>query len=112
MIRRPPRSTLFPYTTLFRSRVHGGIAESPGPVELGLAARRGSGGHAEAVGWLDGQVAEALLPALLVVPVLSRVRDAEGVGDQQVLGVGRPAVRAHHARGDALGGERAHRRAP
>src|SRR5687767_15390518 len=26
MIRRPPRSTLFPYTTLFRSRVH---AERP-----------------------------------------------------------------------------------
>src|SRR2546430_12957421 len=24
MIRRPPRSTLFPYTTLFRSRGHGG----------------------------------------------------------------------------------------
>src|SRR2546426_7685448 len=24
MIRRPPRSTLFPYTTLFRSRVHPG----------------------------------------------------------------------------------------
>src|SRR3712207_8540389 len=24
MIRRPPRSTLFPYTTLFRSRAHGG----------------------------------------------------------------------------------------
>src|SRR5437763_11877161 len=23
MIRRPPRSTLFPYTTLFRSNVHG-----------------------------------------------------------------------------------------
>src|SRR3712207_8496419 len=35
MIRRPPRSTLFPYTTLFRSRVvvgqaHGaGVAEAP-----------------------------------------------------------------------------------
>src|SRR4051794_41577207 len=28
MIRRPPRSTLFPYTTLFRSRFHRG--ESPG----------------------------------------------------------------------------------
>src|SRR5256884_7105759 len=32
MIRRPPRSTLFPYTTLFRSSAHGGdsqfIAES------------------------------------------------------------------------------------
>src|SRR3712207_8368640 len=25
MIRRPPRSTLFPYTTLFRSPIHGGI---------------------------------------------------------------------------------------
>src|SRR5687768_18155037 len=28
MIRRPPRSTLFPYTTLFRSR--GGQADAPG----------------------------------------------------------------------------------
>src|SRR5215217_8762508 len=26
MIRRPPRSTLFPYTTLFRSRPGGGVA--------------------------------------------------------------------------------------
>src|SRR5258708_11277920 len=26
MIRRPPRSTLFPYTTLFRSRLLGGLA--------------------------------------------------------------------------------------
>src|SRR3712207_6960774 len=26
MIRRPPRSTLFPYTTLFRSTVAGGLA--------------------------------------------------------------------------------------
>src|SRR3712207_7002624 len=33
MIRRPPRSTLFPYTTLFRSRVDGG-----GPPD-----RRGAG---------------------------------------------------------------------
>src|SRR5258708_19398180 len=40
MIRRPPRSTLFPYTTLFRSQGHGqvdgqrGIAEDvDGPVE-------------------------------------------------------------------------------
>src|SRR2546425_2066631 len=38
MIRRPPRSTLFPYTTLFRSafepRREG--AESRGPLESGL----------------------------------------------------------------------------
>src|SRR3712207_7789309 len=30
MIRRPPKSTLFPYTTLFRSRHHGlGLAHRP-----------------------------------------------------------------------------------
>src|SRR3712207_8358563 len=28
MIRRPPRSTLFPYTTLFRSRPHLAVAEA------------------------------------------------------------------------------------
>src|SRR5256885_8802814 len=28
MIRRPPRSTLFPYTTLFRSRTHAGSGRS------------------------------------------------------------------------------------
>src|SRR3989442_7472368 len=30
MIRRPPRSTLFPYTTLFRS--HPGVGAGPGPL--------------------------------------------------------------------------------
>src|SRR2546425_2902640 len=30
MIRRPPRSTLFPYTTLFRSVVQGGGIEAAG----------------------------------------------------------------------------------
>src|SRR2546426_11907462 len=38
MIRRPPRSTLFPYTTLFRSPVDGGQAR--------LAAWPPAGGHA------------------------------------------------------------------
>src|SRR3989454_11329166 len=39
MIRRPPRSTLFPYTTLFRSRLLGG------PGELSRA-RAGGAPHA------------------------------------------------------------------
>src|SRR2546430_5773846 len=30
MIRRPPRSTLFPYTTLFRSQIGCGIRSLPG----------------------------------------------------------------------------------
>src|SRR2546427_8485154 len=31
MIRRPPRSTLFPYTTLFRSQIHFLVVWSGGP---------------------------------------------------------------------------------
>src|SRR3989441_12479264 len=41
MIRRPPRSTLFPYTTLFRSA----------PTEFKQAAERGPGTFAYPVGW-------------------------------------------------------------
>src|SRR3712207_7137754 len=43
MIRRPPRSTLFPYTTLFRSRrapLAGGAGG--GRLELGLVPRLGA----------------------------------------------------------------------
>src|SRR5256885_9636196 len=39
MIRRPPRSTLFPYTTLFRSRVPGREAETRGCVPPDVARR-------------------------------------------------------------------------
>src|SRR2546430_4111920 len=35
MIRRPPRSTLFPYTTLFRSRQVGDGPGDPGPAPQG-----------------------------------------------------------------------------
>src|SRR3989442_9929316 len=42
MIRRPPRSTLFPYTTLFRSRHRGGRHRAP----RGGAARGGAGARA------------------------------------------------------------------
>src|SRR3712207_8409785 len=45
MIRRPPRSTLFPYTTLFRSRrPGGGIRDSEGEAQP-AAARRGAAGR-------------------------------------------------------------------
>src|SRR2546427_7668753 len=39
MIRRPPRSTLFPYTTLFRSR-HVDVAEHVGQEDIGLRQER------------------------------------------------------------------------
>ena len=47
MIRRPPRSTLFPYTTLFRSAVLG-VAQQPQLV--GGAAVEGDRGACEAGG--------------------------------------------------------------
>src|SRR2546430_11240101 len=43
MIRRPPRSTLFPYTTLFRSLAHGELDHVSAPSEparAGLHVRR------------------------------------------------------------------------
>src|SRR5260370_30967378 len=39
MIRRPPRSTLFPYTTLFRSSGHGNLARRGCGAEENPAAR-------------------------------------------------------------------------
>src|SRR3712207_6906469 len=42
MIRRPPRSTLFPYTTLFRSAGREGSAD---PIVARLARGRASGQH-------------------------------------------------------------------
>src|SRR3712207_8821675 len=40
MIRRPPRSTLFPYTTLFRSAVRGGARTQAARGPLRRAQRR------------------------------------------------------------------------
>src|ERR1051326_9633442 len=40
MIRRPPRSTLFPYTTLFRSLLAGGFRAVPGKLELTVTLTR------------------------------------------------------------------------
>src|SRR2546422_5469658 len=43
MIRRPPRSTLFPYTTLFRSHFEHAIDEVDDPVVRDPGARIGHG---------------------------------------------------------------------
>src|SRR3712207_9381024 len=41
MIRRPPRSTLFPYTTLFRSETTGGSPKDSAITEIGAVKIRG-----------------------------------------------------------------------
>src|SRR5258708_18407805 len=53
MIRRPPRSTLFPYTTLFRSVV---VAERGG-VDRGGAAAAGGDADGRRIGQGDRQIA-------------------------------------------------------
>src|SRR3712207_7649606 len=68
MIRRPPRSTLFPYTTLFRSH---GIGDSGHDLLIGRLRRRGgtpgppvpftarrSGGEPERRAWKAGRSEE------------------------------------------------------
>src|SRR5260370_21670373 len=64
MIRRPPRSTLFPYTTLFRSR----------------RARRAALGLAlEAA----GQLAKGVLPVLALGPLVALLRSEEHTSELQ-----------------------------
>src|SRR2546430_10362665 len=53
MIRRPPRSTLFPYTTLFRSAVR-----LPAHPRLAAPGTRGSGGLGRGVGRQRGRGAD------------------------------------------------------
>src|SRR3712207_7481008 len=69
MIRRPPRSTLFPYTTLFRSRVGVGADEGQ-PLEQ-AGERRGEALAAEGCG--EG----------------AHQRDADLNGGEEAAGVGR-----------------------
>src|SRR3712207_9399020 len=75
MIRRPPRSTLFPYTTLFRSRrgLGAGPADAPDRRADGLAVVE------EDAGWREADVAAAR-PAL-VAPVHLQV--ALGAGGRR-----------------------------
>src|SRR3712207_7592742 len=78
MIRRPPRSTLFPYTTLFRST---DVAEAAALWRIrkdgtGLAARTSNGRPAHA-GWEDAAVPVEQLGAYL--------REFEALLDQHGL---------------------------
>src|SRR3712207_6973882 len=76
MIRRPPRSTLFPYTTLFRSsRVNRDRASSPGRVDESALRARAFSVRRSAVGRPGGRVAQLVRAA---VPV-----DDEDGGDRK-----------------------------
>src|SRR2546426_1644627 len=80
MIRRPPRSTLFPYTTLFRS---------PGDArgrQLGLAERRAD--HLRhvahvAVGRTEARLAHAQRALLVGPPHIGELRSEEHTSELQ-----------------------------
>src|SRR3712207_6847380 len=59
MIRRPPRSTLFPYTTLFRSKAHGGDAEDAFHLVIPSLPGFGFSGPAKEPGWDSNRMARA-----------------------------------------------------
>src|SRR2546425_9710720 len=82
MIRQPPRSTLFPYTTLFRSVVARGAVEQPEPVAVRQAVPEA---HAE-----RGVVAVAVSVAVV------RGGGLHGVGNDVVI----EACVARHARSE------------
>src|SRR2546425_12153600 len=88
MIRRPPRSTLFPYTTLFRSnlgwpreRIAGAVDRSLAALDIGALAARDpatlSGGELQRV-VIAGII--AMEPALLLLDEPPAELDPEGAG--------------------------------
>src|SRR2546427_12586336 len=101
MIRRPPRSTLFPYTTLFRSGRGGGVARRAAPVEddrhlVGdeeLVHRRHRGLRLRAV-VLDQHVELATEDAALLADLLRGHRDSVAPSPPDAGEAARPAAGA------------------
>src|SRR3712207_8973224 len=83
MIRRPPRSTLFPYTTLFRSR--GFPRPTPNPSRK-KKRRRGEGGKGEEGGRRAARLSStlfALSPLPLFPRRVSAIRSEEHTSELQ-----------------------------
>src|SRR3989475_9723279 len=76
MIRRPPRSTLFPYTTLFRSQLGG----------LVRVVREDAGGVQRLSGELRGQITRARMVPVgrLFAPFVRMVREASRASGKAV----------------------------
>src|SRR5256885_8569157 len=73
MIRRPPRSTLFPYTTLFRSRLATTPSSSPPPARashFSASARRRVAGDKRSCARSEEHTSELQSPCNLVCRLL------------------------------------------
>src|SRR5437667_10969892 len=117
MIRRPPRSTLFPYTTLFRSRIpsprvgHDHRGDHAGETTAGLAGGTGKGRRAL---WADPELRAGLrrLPRPLprhgaaARPPGGRADQPAGAGGEAVGHPGAPAAAGPDVRAAYGGGLR------
>src|SRR2546425_12059453 len=92
MIRRPPRSTLFPYTTLFRSRV-AERAEALGYESIWIADT-GAGPDAFVVAATAALATRRVRLGTAIVPIYTRALPvlAAGAGSCAQLMPGRPFV--------------------
>src|SRR2546422_10754432 len=103
MIRRPPRSTLFPYTTLFRSRTALGAGRF-GPTALSLAAFLGVAALAGPRWGEEKIVAETRGLSLVLAVDISRSMLAEDVSPSRLARALREARRlVQDLDGDRLG---------
>src|SRR3989441_10908792 len=95
MIRRPPRSTLFPYTTLFRSLYGNDIDDTVTPLEAGLSwiAKLEKGAPVVGVEALKrqklGGITRRLVGFKLAEPKLVPRHGHDGYADRPKGGVGR-----------------------
>src|SRR2546422_7523451 len=84
MIRRPPRSTLFPYTTLFRSRA---------------TAHRERGRRHAAVGGIVREVDEPGRARRLTLPLIGERRRGAGGGHREARERDRKSTRLNSSHG-------------
>src|SRR2546430_16065077 len=105
MIRRPPRSTLFPYTTLFRSAL--GQIEDGGAVDaLSAALKDPEPQTRELAAWALGQVEDADAVDPLAVALKEREPDARVAAAWGLGQIGRPRTpqtRKEDPQGEARG---------
>src|SRR2546427_12628467 len=97
MIRRPPRSTLFPYTTLFRSALDDSQIDAPcrreAEVRLEGTGRAGRSIHSDRQVF-DGDEASVAQDGRALERAAQLARIAwPGVGEQRLAGVARDARR-------------------
>src|SRR2546422_8497645 len=97
MIRRPPRSTLFPYTTLFRSRIVFGVRVSLGIAGASIALALAVGGVLGLLAGLGRGVDHVLGRAMDVFFAFPPVLLAIGIA--AVLGADRKSTRLNSSHG-------------